>query len=101
IATATTTATAPATAPAPASGGGLGRFAHSAQVWEAAVRLLTAIISHVGVDGRLFDEVLELLADRLAQDVGVRDALEVVNADAVWLAMYERGEAEWVAAPVV
>jgi TELO2-interacting protein 1 len=81
--------------------GGLGRFAQSVQVWEAAVRLLVAVVSYVRIDDEVFDEILDLLVDILGQNQEARHALEIVNPDAVWLAMYQRGEVEWMPAPVV
>ena len=70
---------------------GLGRFSQASQMWAAAVRLLTAIVSYVRLDDNIFDQVLEMLVDVAAVDGDVRRALEDVNADAVWLALYERG----------
>jgi hypothetical protein len=66
---------------------GLGRFAESAKVWRAVVRMLTGIVSYV----RIEDEILELVVDILPKEEELRTALEVVNSDAVWLAMYQRG----------
>lgn len=71
--------------------GGLGRFAQAAQVWSAAVSLLGAIVTHVRVEDGMFDEMLEVVADVVPRNDALREAFEVVNADAVWLAMYERG----------
>jgi TELO2-interacting protein 1 len=84
-----------------ASSGSLGQFDQAAKVWAATRQLLIAIVSYVRVDDGLFEDVLELLADSLGVDKEAREALEVVNADAVWLKMYERGEVEWVPAPTV
>ncbi|KLU89367.1 hypothetical protein MAPG_08338 [Magnaporthiopsis poae ATCC 64411] len=79
---------------ASASGsGGLGRFAQAALVWEAAVELLVGLASHVRLDDDVFDQVLELLDDEMEKNARVREALEAVNADAVWLALYGRGVA--------
>lgn len=76
-------------------GGGLGRFASSAQTWKAVVSMLTAIVSFVRIGNDVFEQILQLLADDvLARDEGARRALEAVNADAVWLALYERGLVE-------
>ncbi|KAM0274442.1 hypothetical protein ACHAQH_007850 [Verticillium albo-atrum] len=83
------------------SGGGLGRFASTAQIWEAVVRLLVAVVRYVRIDDEMFDGVLELLADRLEEDHEARDALEVVNADAVWFCLYERGSVEMLTTPVM
>ncbi|TLD12276.1 uncharacterized protein PgNI_04542 [Pyricularia grisea] len=73
------------------SNSGLGRFAQAAQVWEATVDMLVALVSFVRLDDEMFDQILELLADELDRNSDARAALEVVNADAVWLARLERG----------
>ncbi|KAL1882777.1 hypothetical protein VTK73DRAFT_902 [Phialemonium thermophilum] len=74
--------------------GGLGRFAQAAQVWKAAVGFLTALVSHVQVDDTIFDQMLDLVAadGLLTRDEELRRAFDAVNADAVWLVLYERGE---------
>jgi hypothetical protein len=72
-------------------GAALGRFAQASQVWEAVLGLLTAIVSYVRVEDEMFDDILGLVVDVLPQHGKLREALETVNADAVWLAMYERG----------
>ncbi|KAF9875613.1 HEAT repeat protein [Colletotrichum karsti] len=79
--------------------GGLGRFAQAAQVWEAVVRLLVAIVSHVRIEAEIFDEFLDLLADVLDKNPEARQALEVVNADAVWFALYQRGHIQPLPTP--
>lgn len=71
--------------------GGLGRFAQAVQIWEAVVRLLVAIVSHVRIEPEIFDEFLELLADILDKNPAARKALEVINEDAVWLVLYQQG----------
>lgn len=87
---------------------GLGRFASSAQTWKAVVSMLTAIVSFVRTEDDMFEQILALLADDggglLLRDEGVRRAFEAVNADAVWLALYERGllgESTSLKAPVL
>lgn len=69
----------------------LGQFTHASQVWEVARALLTALVSFVHVDDEIFDAILELVSDDLAKDDGLRKAMEVVDADSVWLQMYEHG----------
>ena len=86
-------------APTNASLGGLGRFSNAAQTWEACVKLLTAVVAHVRVDAYMYDEILELLADEMEVKAEVLDALESVNADAVWLARYKRGRIAYREAP--
>ncbi|KAF9761797.1 hypothetical protein IL306_003700 [Fusarium sp. DS 682] len=81
------------------SSGSLGKFASPARVWEGTVELLTALVSHVQVDEEMFDEILDLLSDVLERNVEVREALEAVNGDAVWLSRYERGNVEWLPTP--
>ena len=86
--------------PKPAGPGSLGRFGQPAQVWEAAAALLADIVSYVRLDDDVFGQVLELLADDLDNDK-YRVPLETVNADAVWLALYQRGRVDWQPTPVL
>jgi hypothetical protein len=81
--------------------GNRGKFGQAAQLWEAATRLLVTIVSYVRIDDALFDEILDLLADDLVHNKEVRQALEVINADGVWLCLYERGEVEPIPTPVL
>ncbi|KAJ4420119.1 hypothetical protein N0V82_004566 [Gnomoniopsis sp. IMI 355080] len=81
---------------------GLGRFASSVQTWDAVVSMLIAVVSYVRVEDAIFEDILQLLADDvLPHNVEAREALEAVNADAVWLVMYERGYIEPLPAPVM
>ena len=75
----------------PSTSAGLGRFTQSAQVWDAVVRLLVALVSHVRTDDDMFDQVLDLLSDRVISDEAVRETIQVSHPDAVWLLMYQRG----------
>ncbi|KAI5928753.1 HEAT repeat protein [Camillea tinctor] len=70
---------------------GLGRFTQAAQVWDAVQELLVTIVSYIQIDDDIFDQILDLLADSLASNPDIRAALEMVDADAVWLLMYQRG----------
>ncbi|KAK3942991.1 armadillo-type protein [Diplogelasinospora grovesii] len=79
----------------------LGKFAQASQIWAAAVGLLTAIVTYVRVDDDMFDQMLDLVVDILPKNEELRRAFETVNADAVWLAMYEQGQVEWMPTPVV
>ncbi|POR37877.1 TEL2-interacting protein 1 [Tolypocladium paradoxum] len=81
------------------SSGSLGQHASPVRVWEAVVKLLTAIISYVQVDDEMFDQILDLLSDVLEKNQEVRGALETLNADAVWLVRYERGYIEPLPTP--
>ncbi|OAR05937.1 hypothetical protein LLEC1_03702 [Akanthomyces lecanii] len=78
---------------------GLGQHASPAKIWAALVSMLTAMVANVRIDEGMFDDVLDLLADVLDKKPEAKEALEVINADAVWLALYERGTATWQATP--
>lgn len=82
-----------------ATSGSLGQHASPVRLWEAVVKLLTAIVSYVRVSDEMFDQILDLLAEVLERSQEVREALEDVNADAVWLARYEQGSVEWQPEP--
>ncbi|KAF4929286.1 TEL2-interacting protein 1 [Colletotrichum fructicola] len=79
--------------------GGLGKFSQAAQIWEAANRLLIAIASHVRIEEAIFDEFLELLADDLEKNHEARQALEVINPDAVWFVRYQQGHIQPLQTP--
>jgi hypothetical protein len=49
----------------------------------------------------MFDDILDILADVMESKSEVREALEAINEDAVWLARYERGRVELLPTPVV
>lgn len=69
----------------------LGQHASQSKLWDAIIGLLEAIVTNVRVEDEMFDEILVLLEDVLEEKQSVREALEVVNADAVWLARLQRG----------
>ncbi|KAK4661514.1 uncharacterized protein QC763_705120 [Podospora pseudopauciseta] len=71
------------------SGGG--RFSQSTRLWEAALGLVRDVVSYVKVEDEMFDEILELVIDVLPGQKELKDAMETVNGDAVWLGLYERG----------
>ncbi|KAK3391952.1 armadillo-type protein [Sordaria brevicollis] len=73
--------------------GALGRFSQAHQLWDAALGLVTNILRYVKVDDDMFDEMLEVVVDVLYEPERkeLREALETINAEAVWLALYERG----------
>ncbi|KAK4043943.1 hypothetical protein C8A01DRAFT_12522, partial [Parachaetomium inaequale] len=83
------------------SSGALGRFAQASLVWEAVLGLLTAMVECVRMDDEMFDDILGLVVDVLPQHADLKEALETVNADAVWLALYERGMVPGREVPVV
>lgn len=81
------------------SSGSLGSHASPSKVWEAVVELLTTLVSHVEVEDRMFDQILDLLSDVLETRPEVREALDTINADAVWLKRYECGYIEPLPTP--
>ncbi|KAK4106456.1 hypothetical protein N658DRAFT_563296 [Parathielavia hyrcaniae] len=83
------------------SGAALGRFSQASQVWEAVLGLLTAMVGYVRIEDDMFDDILRLVVDVLPRHGELREVLETVNADAVWLALYERGLVQGRDAPVV
>lgn len=85
----------------PASTASLGQHASPARIWAAVASLLTAIVGNVRIEDDMFDDMLDLLVDVLDKKPDAKKALEVINADAVWLAQYERGLATWKPAPTV
>lgn len=78
--------------------GALGRFSQAHQLWDAALGLITAILKYVRVDDEMFDEILEVVVDVLHEPERreLKEALETINADAVWLALYERGRVKGI-----
>jgi hypothetical protein len=81
--------------------GGRGVYSKVSQVWEGVVRLLIAILENVRVEDEMFDEVLEVLGFLVSGREDVREALALINADAVWLAMQNAGKNNSVEVPVL
>jgi hypothetical protein len=70
------------------------------QLWESMVGLAIAILEHVRISDSMFDELLEVMADQLDR-AELREAFEVLNADAVWLVDLECGRVECRVPPVL
>jgi hypothetical protein len=81
------------------SPGSLGQHASPVRLWESAVGLLTTLVLHVQISEEIFEDILGLLAETLERSAEVREALETINADAVWLLRYEQGYIEPLATP--
>jgi hypothetical protein len=64
------------------------------------VGLAIAILEHVRISDSMFDELLEVMADQLDR-AELREAFEVLNADAVWLVDLECGRVECRVPPVL
>lgn len=72
-------------------GASLGEFTQARQIWESAQELLVAIVSFVRIDDNTFEDAIALFgSDILSENKEARGALEAMNADAVWLALYEK-----------
>ena len=61
--------------------------------------LLTSLVLHVQISEDMFEDILALLAETLEKSAKVREALETINADAVWLLRYEQGYIEPLTTP--
>ncbi|KAK8090242.1 HEAT repeat protein [Apiospora hydei] len=74
---------------------GVSGYTQVAQIWTAVQEMLVALVSFVRIEDTIFEQILDLLLDSLVSPssstavVGAREALEAVNVDAVWLALYE------------
>lgn len=55
------------------------------RVWDAIVGLLVSVVRDVGVDGEMEDGVFEMLGVLVGERADVREVLEGLNADALWL----------------
>jgi hypothetical protein len=55
------------------------------KVWDGVVRLVVTVVRDVGVDGRMEDGVFEMLGGLVRDRLDVREVLEALNADALWL----------------
>jgi hypothetical protein len=59
-------------------------------IWNSLVSLLCAIASHVTIKDERLDELFQIL-DPVLEREDVRRALEMCNADMVWLRLYKKG----------
>jgi TELO2-interacting protein 1 len=80
---------------------GRGVFSQTRQVWEAFIKLLITIVEYVRIDGDMFDEALEILAELIGSREDVRNAFSAVNADAVWLQELRQGLLPRMETPVM
>ncbi|KAI9875309.1 MAG: hypothetical protein M1830_008644 [Pleopsidium flavum] len=72
-------------------GRGRGVYSTNYQMWDALVKMLVVIVGYVRIGDEMFDDVVEMVADCLGSRREVREALEGVNPDAVWLEMERQG----------
>lgn len=79
---------------------GRGVHAISWQVWGSMITLLVTILEYVRVDEKMFEDCCEILASVMERQE-VRSAIEVVNADALFLMDLEAGRIERRPTPVL
>ncbi|VUC29042.1 unnamed protein product [Clonostachys rosea] len=79
----------------------LGQHASPVRVWEAVVGLLKSMLTYVKLTDLMFEEILVLLAEVMEKSKEVREALEVINADAVWIMRYDRGLVDHAQTPLM
>ena len=65
--------------------GGRGMFAYTERIFEGMVDMLVELIFHVRVTLDIEDDLFAMLGPLASKKGNVRDALEVLNADALWL----------------
>lgn len=71
--------------------GGRGIYSQNHQVWEAVVALLVAIVGYVRIDDERYDDILLILGALVWERSEVREVMERVNRDAVWLHLQVAG----------
>ena len=72
-------------------GGGRGMYSANWQMWDAWVQMLVGVLEYVRVGDEMVDEALEMLGGCLGSRREVREVLEGLNPDLVWLEMRRRG----------
>lgn len=65
--------------------GGWGGYTSARQIWKALVAMFVDLSMYVRVDADMEDELMEMLGPFIERRKDVRDALEALNPDAVWL----------------
>ncbi|MCJ1413395.1 hypothetical protein MMC19_007500 [Ptychographa xylographoides] len=65
--------------------GGAGNFASANQIGEALVRMLVVLMQYVRVEAEMEDDLFEMLGPLIFSRMHVRETLELVNPDAMWL----------------
>ena len=69
------------------------------RAWDAVVRLILVIAREVGVSPEMEDGVFAMLGEWASERKDVRDVLEEVNADALWLVELREGRIEGLVRP--
>lgn len=65
--------------------GGRANYTSARQIWEALVGMLVDLARYVKVDADMEDDLIEMLGPSIEKRIDVRDALNALNPDAVWL----------------
>ena len=82
------------------SGAGRGVYSQASKAWEAIIGLLATIVGYVNLNEDDFDEILGVLGKAVAR-TDIREMLERVNADAVWLTLHMLDKESTMQQPVV
>ncbi|KAI5853859.1 armadillo-type protein [Tricharina praecox] len=68
--------------------GGMGVYGTGYKLWDAVVKMLTALVEHVGVSDEVLDKVCDMCgAEVLREREDLRSALEEAAPDTVWLVL--------------
>lgn len=81
--------------------GARGTYTLASQVWEAILRLMTAILTYVRLEDEIFDNLLDLLGSLAWEKDEIKNAMKAVNPDALWLVKYMSGGIELQATPIL
>ncbi|KAI9702551.1 MAG: hypothetical protein M1836_001031 [Candelina mexicana] len=69
---------------------GRGTYTSNYQIWDALVGLFVIILNYVRVEDEIVDDVVAMVSDVLERRSDIREALEGVNPDVVWLELERR-----------
>ncbi|KAI9782326.1 MAG: hypothetical protein M1835_004058 [Candelina submexicana] len=69
---------------------GRGTYTSNYQIWDALIRLFVIILSYVRVEDEIVDDVVMMVSDVLERRSDIREALEGINPDVVWLELEMR-----------
>ncbi|RVD85639.1 uncharacterized protein DFL_003955 [Arthrobotrys flagrans] len=68
-----------------------GGYAVHNQIWGSVIQLFEAVMGYTGVVGRIFEDVVGMVGREFAEGVegyeGLKEVLEMVDGDVVWLEM--------------
>ena len=64
---------------------GRGMFTTAHQIWVPLVKLMISVVNFARIDANMEDDIMDMLSGYINSRSDVREALTVMNADAVWL----------------